>query len=105
MLRFITILVLVLVLVVAAWFGTNWYAEYRLRTAFAHAGMSDTAAACMGHRLVQRLSLAQINELARLQEEKQDVGGLVRAFDRMDDPHIVKVVGKSVLLCSSGLSR
>jgi hypothetical protein len=105
MVRFVTTLLFVLALVVATWFGAHWYAEYRVRTAFAKAGMSDAAAACVGHRLVERLSLAQIRKLSALQDEKHDVGGLVRALDRMDDPHVVKVTARSVLLCSTGLSR
>ncbi|AXB76826.1 hypothetical protein [Novosphingobium sp. P6W] len=105
MTRLITAAVLIAVLAAALWYGTHWYAEQRLRTAFAEAGMTDEAAACMGRRLVQRLSLGQLRKLAALQEEHRSLHGVVKAVERMDDPRITKVTASSALLCTTGFAR
>lgn len=93
------------ILLIAGWYGSHRYAEYRLRTAFAEAGLSEDAAACMGRRLVRHLSLAQIYKLTALQHGDRSPEGLVRAAGEIDDPRVVKVAGTSLLLCSTGLSR
>ncbi|WP_404480928.1 hypothetical protein [Novosphingobium sp. BL-52-GroH] len=105
MTRLVKTVLLVAGLAAALWFGAHWYAEYRVRHAFAQAGMSDKAAACMGRRLVKHLSLAQLQKLTALQEEKHTVHGLVKAVRRMDDPRIVDVTGTSALLCTAGFAR
>ncbi|WP_159977978.1 MULTISPECIES: hypothetical protein [unclassified Novosphingobium] len=105
MTRLIKIIAALAVLAAALWYGTHWYAEQRLRTAFAEAGMSDEAAACMGRRLVQRLSLLQLRKLEALQGEHRSVHGLVKAVRRMDDLRIAKVTGSSALLCTTGFAR
>lgn len=59
----------------------------------------------MGRRLVQRLTLRQLNQLAALQSAGHGAGAIVRAAAKLDDPRLVKVTASSALLCSSGLSR
>ncbi len=103
--RMIGILAVAVVLAAALWFGANWYAEYRVRTAFAEAGMSDKAAACMGRRLAKHLSFAQLHKLTQLQGQHHSVGKLVKAVREMDDPRIIEVTGTSALLCTSGFAR
>ncbi len=105
MTRLVTTFALIAVLLAAGWYGSHWYAEYRVRTAFAEAGMREDAAACMGRRLVRHLSLGQIHKLTALQREAHSPEGLVRAAREIDDPRVVKVTGTSLLLCSTGLSR
>ncbi|SFG05525.1 hypothetical protein SAMN05518801_106166 [Novosphingobium sp. CF614] len=92
-------------LATALWFGAHWYAEYRVRTAFAEAGMNDKAAACMGRRLVKRLSLPQLRRLEAFQAEKHTVGGLLRAVRQVDDSEVIAVTVSSAALCATGLAR
>src|SRR3546814_13123884 len=73
------------------WFGAFWYAEFRVRTAFAEAGMSDKAASCMGHRLVKRLSFVQLRKLTAFQEEARTVEGLMRAAHKVGDRKVIRV--------------
>lgn len=105
MIRFIKTLALIAALCVATWFAAHWYAEYRVRTAFAEAGLSERAAGCMGRRLVRKLSLQQIHKLTVLQGTAHTPEGMVKAARSIDDPRVVKVTASSLLLCSTGLSR
>ncbi|WP_285018413.1 hypothetical protein [Novosphingobium sp. fls2-241-R2A-195] len=105
MIRLIKTAAFIAVLCLATWFGAHWYAEYRVHTAFAEAGLSDRAAACMGQRLVRKLSLRQIQKLTALQHTAHTPEGMVEAARRIDDPRVVKVTATSLLLCSTGLSR
>jgi len=103
--RFLRTLFILLGLAAMLWFAAHWYAQYRIRTAFAEAGMSDKAAACMAHRLTQRLSLLQIRKLQALREERKTVGGLIRAARRIDDGKVVRVTSSSIALCTAGLAQ
>ncbi|MEE4450469.1 hypothetical protein [Novosphingobium resinovorum] len=105
MIRLVKTVILIAVLCTVTWFGAHWYAAYRVRTAFAEAGLNDRAAACMGERLVRKLSLRQIHKLTALQKAAHTPGGMVEAAREIDDPRVVKVTATSLLLCSSGLSR
>lgn len=96
-------ILLLVALAAAGWFGVHRYAEYRVRSAFVEAGLSDEAAACMGRRLVQRLSLGQLHQLTELRGHS--LHGLVKAARRIDDPRIVEVTSTSALLCTTGLAR
>ena len=92
-------------LAVVLWFGAHWYAEYRIRTAFAEAGMNEKAAACMGHRLVKRLTLVQVAKMQAFQEEKHTVAGLMRAIRKIDDSEVIAVTTSSAALCTTGLAK
>ena len=98
------ILLFVAVLLGTLWYGANRYAEHRVRTVFLEAGMTDEAAACMGRRFVERLSLRELHRLMLLQDEARDTAGLVRAAS-IEDRRIARVAGTSALLCSTGLAR
>ena len=89
-------------LAVVLWVGAHRYAEYRVRSAFAEAGMNDKAAACMGKRLVKRLSLLQLRRLEAFQEEKRTVGGLIRAVRKAGDSKVISVTTSSLALCATG---
>lgn len=88
----------------ALWFGVHWYAEYRVRTAFADAGMSEKASRCMGRRLTRKLTLLQIRKLEALQTEDHSLGSLRRAVRQIDDGQVVKVTITSMALCSMGIA-
>lgn len=96
-------LLILIGLAAVLWFGAHWYAEYRVRTAFAEAGMNEKAAACMGKRLVKRLSLIQLRKLEAFQEEKHTLGGLIRAVRKVGDGKVISVTTSSVALCSTRL--
>lgn len=103
--RLIKIVVPVAIAGAALWYGAHRYAEHRVRTAFAQAGMTDEAAACMGRRLGERLTLRQLYALSALRDETHDVDQLLRVVQRMDDRSVVRVTATSALLCSTGLAR
>lgn len=105
MIRLLKTIAFIAVLCAAAWFGARWYAEYRVRTAFAEAGLGEDSAACMGRRLLRHLSLPQIHKLTALQDAAHTPDGMIRAAREIDDPRVVKVTATSLLLCSTGLSR
>ncbi|KHK91665.1 hypothetical protein [Novosphingobium malaysiense] len=105
MFRLIKLLLILIGLSAVLWVGANRYAQYRVQTAFAEAGMSDDAAACVGRRLVERLSLVQLFKLAEFEKDTRTVRGLVRGVQQMDDREIVAVTTSSAALCSTGLAR
>lgn len=104
MIRLAKTVILIALLSIATWFGAHWYAEYRVRSAFAEAGMSDRAAACMGKRLVRKLSLVQVRKLTAFQDEPHTVGGLVRAVRKVADRKVIAVTTSSVALCTAGIA-
>lgn len=105
MIRLLKTIILIAALCIVTWFGAHWYAEYRVRTAFAEAGLGEKAAECMGKRLVRKLSLQQIGKLTALQDAAHTPEGMVEAAHRIDDPRVVKVTASSLFLCGTGLSR
>jgi hypothetical protein len=105
MVRLFKVLLVLAVLGGALWYGAHRYAEYRVRAAFAEAGMTDEAAACMGRRLAERLTLRQLYELTALRDEVHDADQLLRTVQSLDDRRIVRVTASSALLCSTGLAR
>ena len=80
--------------------------EARVRTALLEAGLSRPIAACMAQRMVDRLSLAQLQQLSRASQlEGKPIGELtIRDFVRraasLRDPEIVRVVTSAGLGCA-----
>ncbi|WP_067735408.1 hypothetical protein [Novosphingobium naphthalenivorans] len=105
MFRLLKKFLLLVGLVAVLWFGAFWFAEFRVRTAFAEAGMTAKASACMGHRLVRRLSFLQLYKLTAFQEERHTPGGLLRAVRKINDSKVILVTTSSAALCSTGLAR
>ncbi|MCJ2177945.1 hypothetical protein [Novosphingobium album (ex Hu et al. 2023)] len=105
MLRLIKSFLLLAGVAAVLWFGAFWFAEFRVRTAFAEAGMSGKASACMGHRLVRRLSFLQLYKLTAFEEERRTVAGLMRSVRKIDDNKVIRVTASSAALCSTGLAR
>ena len=80
--------------------------ESRVRTALVDAGLSRPVASCMAQRMVDRLSLAQLQKLSRLsglsktQIGQLSVGELLRRTKALGDPEILTVVTTAGLGCA-----
>jgi hypothetical protein len=80
--------------------------ETRVRTALMDAGLSQPIAGCMADRMVDRLSLIQLNKLKGLKKLRgQDMRKItVEEFQRRtrasQDPEIVGVTTSSGLICA-----
>ncbi len=80
--------------------------ETRVRTALTDAGLSKPVAACMAHRMVDRLSLGQLSKLSGLKKLKaRDSGDIsvnefIKRTKALQDPEIVGVVSSSGLVCA-----
>lgn len=80
--------------------------ETRVRTALTDAGLSQPVAACMADRMVDRLSLIQLNKLSGLKKlrgqdmRKVTVGEFLKRTRSLQDPEILSVVTSSGLICA-----
>jgi type IV pilus biogenesis protein CpaD/CtpE len=80
--------------------------ETRVRTALMDAGLSQPIAACMADRMVDRLSLAQLNKLSGLKKlrgqdmRKITVEDFLKRTRSLQDPEILGVVSASGLICA-----
>ena len=80
--------------------------ETRVRTALMNAGLSKPIAACMADRMVDRLSLIQLNKLNGLKKLRgQDmrqvtVEEFLRRTRALQDPEILGVTTSSGLICA-----
>ncbi len=80
--------------------------ESRVRTALLDAGLSRPVASCMAQRMVDRLSLGQLQKLSRLsglsktQIGQLSVGELLRRTKALGDPEILTVVTTAGLGCA-----
>lgn len=80
--------------------------ETRVRTALMDAGLSKPIATCMADRMVDRLSLIQLNKLSGLKKlrgqdmRKVTVEEFLRRTRSLQDPEILGVVSSSGLICA-----
>lgn len=80
--------------------------ETRVRTALTDAGLSKPIAACMADRMVDRLSLLQLNRLSGLKKlrgqnmRKITVDEFLKRTRSLQDPEILGVVTSSGLICA-----
>ena len=80
--------------------------ETRVRTALMDAGLSRPIAACMADRMVDRLSLIQLNKLSGLKKlrgqdmRKITVEDFLKRTRSLQDPEIFGVVSSSGLICA-----
>ncbi len=80
--------------------------ETRVRTALMNAGLSKPIAACMADRMVDRLSLIQLNKLSGLKKlrgqdmRKVTVEEFLRRTRALQDPEILGVTTSSGLICA-----
>lgn len=82
--------------------------ETRIRNALVEAGLSKPIAGCMAGRMVDRLSLGQLNKLRGLgklqakKAQKSSMEEFVKRSKALQDPEIVSVVTSSGLICAVG---
>ena len=82
--------------------------ETRIRNALVEAGLSKPVAGCMAGRMVDRLSLIQLNKLrglGKLQDKKAQklsVEEFVKRTKALQDPEILSVVTSSGVICAIG---
>lgn len=80
--------------------------ETRIRTALMYAGLSQTMSACMADRMVDRLSLVQLNKLNGLKKLRGQVmrnvtvEEFLRRTRSLQDPEILGVATSSGLICA-----
>jgi hypothetical protein len=80
--------------------------ETRVRTALIDAGLSRPIATCMAQRMVDRLSLGQLQRLSHLSGlNERTIGQMtirefIRKVDALGDPHILTVVTTAGLGCA-----
>lgn len=80
--------------------------ETRIRTALMDAGLSQPMAACMADRMVDRLSLVQLNRLGGLKKlrsqdmRKVSVDEFLRRTRALQDPEILSVATSSAVVCA-----
>jgi hypothetical protein len=80
--------------------------ETRIRTALIDAGLSKPVAGCMAGRMVDRLSLWQLNKLrglGKLKEKKASqisIEEFVKRTKALQDPEILGVVSSSGVICA-----
>lgn len=80
--------------------------ETRVRTALMDVGLSKPIASCMADRMVDRLSLMQLNKLNGLKKlrgqdmRKVTVEEFLRRTRSLQDPEILAVVSSSGLICA-----
>lgn len=76
--------------------------EARTRAALQKTGLSRPVSACMAGRMVDRLSLAQLQRLGRLGrlQRANDFEEFLRQTRALRDPEILAVVSSSGLVCA-----
>lgn len=80
--------------------------ETRVRQGLIRAGLSEPVSACMADRMVDRLSLGQLNKLGGLGKLKKRKPGdvtfkeFVKQTKSLQDPEIVGVVTSSGFICA-----
>ncbi|MEP7350129.1 MAG: hypothetical protein ABI668_09285 [Sphingorhabdus sp.] len=80
--------------------------ETRVRTALQDAGLSKPIASCMADRMVDRLSLGQLNKLSGLKKLRDkdlrqlSVDEFLKRTRSLQDPEILGVVTSSGLICA-----
>ena len=81
-------------------------AEARLRAGLVHAGLSPPLAACMAHRMADRLSIAQLRRIGDLPEARESlsVGDFLHNVRALRDPEILGAATSSATLCATGFA-
>ncbi len=80
--------------------------ETRVRTALQDAGLSKPMASCMAERMVDRLSIWQLNKLRGLKKlregdtRKISVEEFMKRTKSLQDPEILSVVSSSGVVCA-----
>lgn len=84
--------------------------KWRVEAALLESGVSDKRADCLSGRMVDRLSVWQLNDLRSAmaprdgEPEKADgLGDVINRLRRVDDNEVVAVVTTSAGLCAVGI--
>ena len=83
--------------------------ESRVRSALIEAGLAPPVAGCMARRMVDRLSLAQLQKLSRLSGLSRDrldqlsIAEFTRRVAAIGDPEIISVTGRAAIGCTLSL--
>lgn len=85
--------------------GCSQIAESRVRSSLIDAGLSTKDADCMAGRMVDRLSIAQLQKLEGLEGEKRSLKDYVEAVERVGDAEALAVTASSAALCTTGIAR
>lgn len=84
-------------------------AESRVKAALVGAGLSESNAACMAGRMVDRLSIGQLRSLEKLRKRAGEtgkditIGEYVSRVRKAADAEAIAVTVSSAALCSVGL--
>ncbi len=107
--RKVVVIVAVLALGLGAWVyfgGLERVTAGRIETALVERGVPQPVAECMGTRLSERLSIAQLRALERLGKREREAGvptSTVEFLERIrsvEDAELIEVVGTSAAICS-----
>ena len=79
-------------------------AKSRVESALVEAGLDRGNADCMADRMVDRLTLGQLNKLKQLKGEKRGLMDDVSAVRRVGDAEALQVTASSAALCATGLA-
>jgi len=80
--------------------------QTRIENALVEAGLSEPMAGCMAERMVDRLSLLQLNKLRGLKKlknpdaENMSIGEFMKHTKSLQDPEILGVVSSSGAICA-----
>ena len=90
--------------------GCGTIAESRVETALVDAGLSERTAACMAGRMVDRLSISQLQRLEELRRPSSNsreasVADYLDRVRRVGDAEVFSVTASSAALCASGLAQ
>ena len=110
--RLLAILLVLLIVGGAAWValgGLDRVTESRIEQALVDKGAPPELASCMAGRMVDRLSVAQLRKLERLQTREGESrvplsrSELIARIRRVDDPEVIEVTVMAGALCAVGL--
>ena len=90
--------------------GCSQIAEPRVRSALIDAGLSERNADCMASRMVDRLTLSQLQRLEALSGQNRETLGQLSLADyvalvrRIGDAEVIAVTASSAALCATGIA-
>lgn len=84
-------------------------AESRVKSALVEAGLNEPVSDCMAGRMVDRLTIEQLQKLERLKTRKDErepvtVRDYLARVRRVGDAEVVTVTSSSAALCATGLA-
>lgn len=111
--KVVIIIALLAILGLFAWGalgGLDRVTAGRIESVLTQQGIPQPVAACMGERMAERLSLAQLRKLERLQAQEGEgempanMAEFLERLRRVDDREAIEVVGTSAAICTFAAS-